>query len=157
MPKADPPAAPPYPVPAVGVVCLRPPGEVLLIRRGKPPGAGGWSLPGGRLEWGEGLRDAALRELREETGVEAEMLGLIDVVDGRFDPDPQGRPTHHYVLVDYAVRWRAGVPRAGDDAADARFVPLSDLSGLGLWDETVRIITLAAERWSEALSGDRPG
>ena len=44
MPKADPPAVPRYPVPAVGVVCLRPPGEVLLIRRGKPPGAGGWSL-----------------------------------------------------------------------------------------------------------------
>ena len=103
MPKPDPDASPPHPIPAVGVVCLRSPDEVLLIRRGKPPGAGGWSLPGGRLEWGERLHDAALRELFEETGVRAEMLGLIDVVDGRFEPDPDGRPTHHYVLVDHAV------------------------------------------------------
>ena len=69
------------PVPAVGVVCLRG-DEVLLIRRGQPPRVGEWSLPGGRLEWGETTADAALRELREETGVEAELAGLIDVVSG---------------------------------------------------------------------------
>ena len=68
------------PVPAVGVVCFRA-DHVLLIRRGTPPKQGEWSLPGGRVEPGEPVRAAALRELKEETGVEAELLGLVDVVD----------------------------------------------------------------------------
>ena len=66
------------PTPAVGVVCLKG-DEVLLIRRGTPPRQGEWSLPGGRIEPGERLAVAALRELREETGVAAELIGLIDV------------------------------------------------------------------------------
>jgi 8-oxo-dGTP diphosphatase len=63
-------ADPPRPQACVGVVCLRD-DEVLLIRRGAPPLKGSWSLPGGRIEWGERAEDAALRELWEETGVEA--------------------------------------------------------------------------------------
>ena len=135
------------PTPAVGVVCLRGPAyasEVLLIRRGKPPRLGEWSLPGGRVEWGEPCAAAALRELAEETGTQAELLGLVDVVDGWF-PSPDGDA--HYVLVDYAARWTAGEPRAGDDAADARFHPLAAVDGLGLWDETVRIIRAAARMY----------
>jgi 8-oxo-dGTP diphosphatase len=123
----------------VGVVCLRG-AEVLLIRRGTPPRLGEWSLPGGRIEWGERAAEAALRELREETGVEAELTGLIDVVDGLFTSRSSGETTRHYVLLDYAARWLSGEPQAGDDAADARFHPLDALDQLGLWDETVRII-----------------
>ena len=136
----------PRPTPAVGVVCLRGP-EVLLIRRGNPPLAGAWSLPGGRIEWGERAADAALRELREETGVEAELLGLLDVVDGVFTSRSTGEITRHYLLVDYAARWIGGEPLAGDDAADAGFHGLDALDGLGLWEETLRIIRLAAERF----------
>ena len=128
------------PVPAVGVVCLRGE-EVLLIRRAHPPLAGGWSLPGGKLEWGETLEAATLRELREETGVEADLLGLVDVVDGLFGPD------HHYVLVDYAARWRSGEPCAGDDASEAAFHRLDALQGFALWSETVRVIEQAAARF----------
>jgi 8-oxo-dGTP diphosphatase len=127
------------PVPAVGVVCLR--GDsVLLIRRGKPPREGEWSLPGGRIEPGERAMDAALRELREETGVEAEITGLIDVVDGLF-PEA-GR---HYVLIDYAARWLSGEPVAGDDALEARFVALDEVGTLIDWSETRRIIRMAAD------------
>lgn len=122
------------PVPAVGVVCLRD-DEVLLIRRGKPPMRGEWSLPGGRIEPGERAIDAALRELREETGVEADIIGLIDVVDGIF-----ADVGAHYVLIDYLAIWRAGEPVAGDDAAAARFHALPDLGRLGLWSETMRVI-----------------
>jgi 8-oxo-dGTP diphosphatase len=121
------------------VVCLRG-DEVLLIRRGNPPLAGAWSLPGGRIEWGERARDAALRELFEETGVEAEILGLVEVADGLF-------PERHYVLVDYAARWVSGEPAAGDDAAEAAFHPTAALEDLGLWDETVRVIRMACERF----------
>ena len=127
----------PTPVPAVGVVCLR--GDsVLLIRRGTPPRQGEWSLPGGRIEPGERAVDAALRELREETGVEAGITGLIDVVDGLF-PEA-GR---HYVLIDYAARWVSGEPVAGDDALEARFVTLDEVESLIEWSETRRIIRLA--------------
>lgn len=135
------------PTPAVGVVCLR--GDaVLLIRRGTPPMVGQWSLPGGRIEWGERVEQAALRELSEETGVEADLLGLIEVVDGLFGDGADGAPERHYVLIDYAARWRSGEPKAGDDAAAAAFHPLSQLESLGLWAETIRIIRLAQTRFS---------
>jgi 8-oxo-dGTP diphosphatase len=130
----------PKPTPAVGIVCFNDAGEVLLIQRGTPPRLGEWSIPGGRLEWGETTKAAALRELREETGVEAELLGLIDVVDGIFTSRTSGNVTRHYVLIDYVARHISGAPVAGDDAAEARFVAHEDLASFGLWDETLRII-----------------
>lgn len=131
------------PVPAVGVVCLRGE-EVLLIRRGTPPRRGEWSLPGGRIEPGEPVQAAALRELREETAVEAEIVGLVDVVDAIFNNRAGDLITRHYVLVDYAARWVAGIPVAGDDAAEARFFHQSELASLDLWDETLHVIEAAA-------------
>lgn len=125
------------PVPAVGIVCLRG-DEVLLIRRGTPPRQGEWSLPGGRIEAGERAVDAALRELREETGVEARVLGLIDVVDGIF-PEA-GR---HYVLIDYAAEWTGGEPVAGDDAAEAVFLSIEAALAAVDWAETRRVIARA--------------
>lgn len=124
---------------AVGMVCLRDE-QVLLIRRGNPPLSGEWSLPGGRIEPGERAKEAALRELKEETGVEAEILGLIDVVDAIVKNRAGTMITRHYVLCDYLARWQSGEPVAGDDATDARFVSLDDLPDLKLWAETERII-----------------
>ena len=132
------------PTPAVGVVCLKG-DDILLIRRGTPPRQGEWSLPGGRIEPGERLTEAALRELREETGVEAELIGLIDVVDGLF-PEA-GR---HYVLIDYAAIWTGGEPVAGDDAAEATFFPLQEALQRVDWSETRRII-----RQAHAMATDR--
>ncbi len=123
------------PVAAAGVVCFRG-GDVLLIRRGAPPRLGEWSIPGGRIEWGERAEDAALRELREETGCEGEIVALIEVVDGLMDD-------RHYVLIDYAVRWISGEPRAGSDAAFAGFVTPQELANLPMWSETQRIIEAA--------------
>lgn len=136
------------PIAAVGVVCLRG-DDVLLVRRGKPPLEGRWSIPGGRIEWGERAADAALRELREETGCSAEIVGLIDVVDavmtrsGAESEAPQPAPWGHYVLIDYAARWTGGEPIAGDDAAEARFFSPAEVETLGLWDETLRVILTA--------------
>lgn len=128
------------PVPAVGVVCLKD-DTVLLIRRGKPPRMGEWSLPGGRIEPGERAIDAAVRELAEETGVQADILDLLDVVDGVF-PEAD----RHYVLIDYLAVWRGGEPVAGDDAIEAAFHPLTGIDALLDWDETLRIIRMGAER-----------
>ena len=128
-----------FPVATVGVVCLRG-DQVLLIKRGTPPRLGQWSLPGGRLEWGETTVVAALRELAEETGVQAELLGLIDVVDGLFTSRETGATTRHYVMIDYAARWISGEPVAGDDAAEARFVSLDEALALVEWDVTRTVI-----------------
>lgn len=141
---SDPAATPQRPIAAVGVVCLR--GEdVLLIQRGKPPLEGQWSLPGGRIEWGEKVADAALRELKEETGCDAEIVGLVDVVDGIMSRSAESQPAPwaHYVLVDYAARWIGGEPKGGDDATDARFFSKAEIAALGLWSETLRIIEAA--------------
>ncbi len=136
------------PIPAVGVVCLRGE-EVLLIRRGTPPRLGEWSLPGGRIEPGEAVRAAALRELREETGVEARLIGLIDVVDGVF-PDAD----RHYVLIDFAAEWLSGEPTAGDDAAEAAFFPVTQALSLVAWSETRRIIEAAVAVRNNAAPAD---
>ncbi|GAB4537987.1 MAG: NUDIX hydrolase [Parvularculaceae bacterium] len=113
--------------------------EILLVRRAAPPLEGQWSIPGGKLEYGERSRDAALREVREETGVEAEILGLIDTVDAVIRHD-DGRIDRHYVLIDFAARYVSGAPRAGGDAAEARWVAAAKSDELVKWNETRRII-----------------
>lgn len=141
------PGVPQRPVPTVGVVCLK--GDlVLLIKRGTPPRLGQWSLPGGRIEWSEPVTDAALRELKEETGVDAELTGLLDVVDGVFTSRETGETTRHYVMIDYAARWTGGEPVAGDDAADARFFTREEAMAAVEWDETRRVIEQAFERFA---------
>lgn len=140
------------PVPAVGIVCFRG-DEVLLIRRGTPPKQGEWSLPGGRVEPGEPVRDAALRELMEETAVEARLIGLVDVVDAIFENRTGDLITRHYVLIDYVAEWVSGTPVAGDDAADAQFFHLSDLASLQMWDETLRVIDAAASLLQDERKG----
>jgi 8-oxo-dGTP diphosphatase len=130
------------PIAAVGIVCVRG-DDTLLVKRAKPPLQGRWSIPGGRIEWGERARDAALRELEEETGCRAELVGLIDVVDALLSSraaDDSPAITGHYILIDYAARWVSGEPRAGDDAAEARFFTPDQFASLGLWAETARVI-----------------
>ena len=116
-------------------------GKVLLIKRAYAPYQHLWTLPGGRIEPGERTIDAGLRELMEETGVTAEILGLVDVVDGLFPAE--GR---HYVLIDYAARWTEGEPRPGDDAVEAVFLPLDEALARVEWDETRRILIEAHAR-----------
>ena len=130
------------PVPAVGTVCFR--GEdVALIRRGTKPMAGSWSLPGGKIEFGERASDAALRELKEETGLTARLVGLVDVVDGIFTSRTTGDVTRHFVLFDYAAVWVSGTVMAGDDAAHAEWISPARLETLKIWEKPRRIIDAA--------------
>ncbi len=102
--------------------------RLLMIRRGHGPAAGQWSVPGGRVEAGELLAEAVVRELWEETAVEGVCGELVGWVE-RFDED------QHYVILDFRVAvLEATTPTAGDDAAEARWVPLSDVAELNLVD-----------------------
>ena len=143
--ETSPPKPPLRPTVGVGVVILRggqhgP--EVMLILRARPPRQGEWSIPGGKQEWGETLHDAAHREVHEETGVKIAGLKLIDAVDG-FIHDDKGALVRHLTLIDYRADWVSGEPRAGDDAADVRWVPIADLARYDLWRETTRVILAA--------------
>ncbi len=129
---------PDRPYVGVGIVVFRD-DCVLLVERVKPPIRHRWSIPGGAQEIGETVHQAALRELMEETALEADLIGLIDVVDS-ITRDEDSRVRFHYTLVDFAAEWRAGEAVAGDDAGAVRWVALAELAGLGLWAETARII-----------------
>lgn len=108
--------------------------SVLMIERGKGTLQGYWSLPGGHIEAGETARAAALREVREEAGVDATIDALVDVHDVLRYGEDDGRLVAHYVVVVFRGRWLAGEPVAGSDAANARFVPLEHIDALATTD-----------------------
>ena len=134
---------PDRPIAAVGAVVIDQ-GRVLLIRRGKPPRPGLWSLPGGGQELGESYIEAALREVREETGLIVESLGLVDIVDS-ITRDESGRVRFHYLLADIVACPVGGTLKAGGDATEARWFSAEEAFALPLWSETIRIIKKALE------------
>ncbi len=113
---------------AVGAVVFHA-DRVLLVRRGKPPADGLWAIPGGTVELGETLAQAAEREIREETGIRITALEPIYVFD-MVERDAAGRVRYHYVIVDLASHYRGGELQAGDDAAEARWVSADDMKDL---------------------------
>jgi ADP-ribose pyrophosphatase YjhB (NUDIX family) len=129
------------PIVGIGVAVLRP-DAVLLVRRGKPPNAGSWSLPGGAQELGETAEQAARRELHEECGLTVGDLVLAANVDS-IHRDPDGRVRFHYTIIDFAARYVDGAPVAGSDVTEIVWAPLDDLSSFLLWSEALRVIDIA--------------
>jgi 8-oxo-dGTP diphosphatase len=122
----------------IGIIAFR--GEdVLLVRRGKPPRMGEWSVPGGAQMLGETAEQTARRELREEAGVEVGPLTLAVAVDA-LEKDAEGRTRFHYTIIDFAAEWVSGEPVAGDDVTEARWFAPTELPALGLWAEAIRAI-----------------
>lgn len=113
------------PVPAVIAVLIHE-GQALLVRRANPPDAGLWGFPGGKIDFGETVKAAALRELLEETGVRAEAQEILTTLDILVRSDG-GALQQHYILIAVRCRWISGIPLAGDDALEARWFPVSDL------------------------------
>jgi len=101
--------------------------KILLVRRANPPDAGCWGFPGGKIEFGETIKEAAVRELLEETGVRAEAHRVFTSVDV-FDRDDEGGLRRHFVLIAVLCKWQSGVPVAGDDALEARWFTLEELN-----------------------------
>lgn len=108
------------PVLAASIAVFRA-GRVLLIRRAKAPALGLYSLPGGRIEAGETLRDGVLRELQEELALEADLVGFVDHVE-HIEADEAGSIRAHAVIAAYCGHWRAGEPIPSDEVSDWRWV-----------------------------------
>jgi 8-oxo-dGTP diphosphatase len=136
---------PDHPRVGVGAVVLHE-GCILLVKRGRPPGLGKWSLPGGLVDLGENTADAARREVAEECGIAVRLAGVAGVVE-RIVRDESGRVRYHYVLIDYLAYPESDAVCAGTDAAEVRWVPAEHVHALnateGLTDMIRRAMALA--------------
>lgn len=121
--------------------------RVLLVQRSKRPDAGLWGFPGGHVEWGETVLQAAQRELREETSVLAEPLMYLDNLD-LLKQDDKGVVQTHYLLVGVACQYHSGQPVPGDDALDARWFPITQIlrGDLDMSDRVVDLLKTALRR-----------
>lgn len=145
---ASPRSAVPWPRAAASAAVFRG-DEVLIGRRGKSPRKDVWSLPGGHIEPGETAAEAARREVLEETGVTAEILGLVDINDVVVR-GADGELTAHYLLVIHFGRWLSGTPCAADDGVEARFVSVGDVPTYKTTDRLVQFIMAGHARWQAA-------
>jgi 8-oxo-dGTP diphosphatase len=140
---------PPAPLVGVAAAVFNARGQVLLVRRGRPPGQGQWGLPGGLLDVGERLADGARREIREECAVEV-VLG--DIV-GTFEPierDEAGEVRYHYVVVDFWAHYAGGEPTAGDDAIGVDWFHVQELECLPMRADTRSLIRKAHQAWRQS-------
>ncbi|MBU2532412.1 MAG: NUDIX hydrolase [Alphaproteobacteria bacterium] len=126
-------------------------GKVLVGLRGKDPRRLVWSLPGGHIEPGETAREAALREVVEETGVTAKLLGLVDVNDVIIR-NQDGSLRAHYVLNIFFGTWIAGDPVAADDCLEARFIALDAIGQLETTERLAHFVSLSHRKWRSVQS-----
>ncbi len=130
---------PDAPLVGVGAAVFDEQGRVLLVRRGRPPRAGHWGLPGGLLELGETLEAGVRREVAEECGIEIAVGGVAGV----FEPiilDDAGRIEYHYVVIDYWARLAGGEAVAADDAADVAWVEMAALAAYALTPDSHEVV-----------------
>jgi 8-oxo-dGTP diphosphatase len=129
---------PEAPLVGVGAIIIED-NRVVLVKRAHPPLQAQWSIPGGVLEVGELVREAAVREAREETGLIVEPGELLGVYD-RILRDLEQRVQYHYVLIDFLCRRVGGELFAASDAAEVRWFPKEELSMLNLAEDTEDVI-----------------
>lgn len=135
---------PELPLVGVGAIIIED-DRVLLVKRGHPPIQGQWSIPGGVLEVGEMVREAAVREAREETGLTVEPGELLGVFD-RILHDAEKRVQYHYVLIDFLCKRIAGELHAASDAEEVRWFRRDELPVLHLAKDTQEVIQEGFEK-----------
>ena len=134
---------PAAPILGVGAIIVHE-GRVVVIRRANEPLKGEWSIPGGRVELGETVAQAVVREAREETGLEVEPVTLVEIFD-RITRDEEGKTKFHYVLLDYLCHVRGGDLRAGGDATEVRLLAAEELDAFPIRDFTRQVIRKALQ------------
>lgn len=130
---------PGHPRVGVGALVLKD-GAVLLVKRGVNPGKGLWALPGGNLQLGETLQQAAEREIMEETGIEIRAKLPPFITFELIQRDDAGEVQFHYVIVDLVADYVAGEPTGGDDATDARWIRIAELDRYPVSHNTRRVL-----------------
>ena len=120
-------------------------GRVLIVRRGRPPAHGLYTLPGGVVELGETLEVAVIREVREETGLEIAPLGLVGFRQA-IARDAKGRVERHFVILPFAARWVQGEISLNEELAEAHWLTSAGLAGLKTTEGLAQIVAAAAER-----------
>ena len=145
---------PERPIVGVGALILRK-DSILLVERGRQPLKGYWSLPGGVLELGEQLGAAIVREVKEETGLDVQPVGVVEIFE-RILRDKAGKPEYHYVLVDYMCKVVGGELKAGDDSAKAEWVKRKDLAALKLTEGTLPVIERTFDRYTPSGKRKQP-
>lgn len=147
---------------AVGGIAFDDSGRVLLVQRGRPPNVGRWSIPGGRIELGETMQEALIREMREETGLTVEVDEIAEVVDrigrigrierigreGGIESAKPGAPdaddiSYHFVIIDFLVTVISGTLRPADDVSDARWLSRDQLERLPLTEGLIPVLERA--------------
>ncbi|RMF95872.1 MAG: NUDIX domain-containing protein [Candidatus Schekmanbacteria bacterium] len=128
-------------LPAVGGIVFQQE-KVLLVKRKNPPLQGQWSIPGGRIEYGEPMKEAVKRELFEETGLLVKPLCIVETIE-KINKDRNGSILFHYIIVDYLCAIEGGSLKAGSDAVDVEFVSMDKLCEKELDDKTTEIIKKA--------------
>lgn len=136
---------PDRPVVGIGGVVIEN-GRALLIKRGSEPLLGQWSIPGGTLELGESLQEGVARELLEETGLEVQVLDMIEAFDRIFldpaapDAKDRSRPKYHYVIVDYLCERLSGEAQAASDVTDIAFATEEELEKFQMTTTAIRVL-----------------
>jgi len=123
---------PTQPIVGVGAVIVQD-GKLVLVKRAVEPGKGRWSIPGGAVELGEGVRETAIREAKEECGLDIELVGdmPMDAIDNIIEGE-RGRLRYHYVLLQFLARPMGGTLRAGSDVTEVKWVPLEEVEAYDL-------------------------
>ena len=129
---------PDRPIVGVGALIIKN-RSVLLIKRGAEPGKDSWSLPGGVVELGERVRDAVIREVKEECGLDVEVKDIADVVD-YMSRDENGRVRFHYILVDFYVEVKGGTLKPASDALEVNWIPFDRIHEYPVTKTTLQLL-----------------
>ena len=144
-------AYPDHPIIGVGAIIIKGE-EILLAKRGKEPGYGEWSIPGGAVKLGETLIEAVKREVREEVNLAIRVGEVVEVLE-RILHDPKGRVQYHYILVDFLCEHLSGKGKPSSDALEVQWVPLSEIPNQPLPGKTKRVIQKALEMRNKGNGG----
>lgn len=139
---------PSAPMVGVGVITFNSERKVLLVKRGNEPGKGLWSLPGGMVELGERVREAGIREVKEECNIDIESEDVISVVDLILE-DSDGKVKYHYILIDYLAKYIGGELKPQSDVTDAGWFSQAEIAELDVPEVTREVLDKAFKLESE--------